>query len=223
MKMHPVLILVLALVVWSTTASIAGEISLGAKAGLATCNITGVPQEWGSAEKSFRTGFSGGIVSNYAFDAAFSLQFELLYVPMGFTGELYDGIIAVDVTPSIDYLELPILAKYTFPTGGRLHPCVFAGPSFAYAVASDLKISVGPFGWSIGISDLTRDTDFGIVAGAGLGYETGRGLLTFDARYQRGFTNVIRDIDFRVLGSPQTMSFDDYKNYGFAFLAGYQF
>jgi hypothetical protein len=25
------------------------------------------------------------------------------------------------------------------------------------------------------------------------------------------------------LGSVQTMSFDDYKNYGFAFMAGYQF
>jgi hypothetical protein len=222
-KRRHLLILVFALVAWSAATSVAGEMSIGAKVGLIASNVTGIPDEWASAEMSYKTGFIGGIVLNYAIDDAFSLQPELLYTSKGFTGNLYDGIIAVDVTPSVDYLELPVLAKYTFSRGGKFRPCVFAGPSLAYEVQSKLKISVGPLGWSIDISDLTHDTEFGLVAGAGFGYRTDRGLLTFDARYQRGFTNIIKSVDFSVLGSAQTMSFDDYKNYGFAFMAGYQF
>jgi len=221
-KIHHLLILVAMLVVWSTAASIAGEISVGAKMGLITSSVTGTPEEWKDS-KSYRTSFAGGIVLNYAFDNAFSLQPELLYVPMGFTGNLYDGFITVDATPSFDFIELPVLAKYTFSTGGKFHPCVFAGPSFAYALSSELKISVGWLATNIDISSLTNETEFGLVAGGGFGYETGKGLLTFDARFQRGFTNIIRTGDFMINGSTQTISVDDFKNYGFTFLVGYQF
>ena len=221
-KLHRPLALVLMLVSWNTEASIAGELSIGAKAGLITTSVTGVPQEWEDS-KSYRTSFVGGMFLNYAIDDAFSLQPELLYVPKGVTGNLYDGFISVDVTPSFEFLELPILAKYTFPTGGKWHPCVFAGPSFAYVLSSKLKISAGWLSTSIDISSLTNDTEFGIVAGTGFDYETGRGVLTFDVRYERGLTNIIKSGEVEFLGSTQTISIDEFKNYGFAFLVGYQF
>jgi hypothetical protein len=221
-KLYRPLVLVLMFASWSTATAMAGGLSVGAKAGLITTSVTGIPKEWEDS-KSYRTSFVGGIVLNYAIDEAFSLQPELLYVPKGLRGTLYDGIISVDVTPSFDFLEMPILAKYTFPTGGKWHPCVFAGPSFAYALSSKLKISAGWLATSIDISSLTNDTEFGIVAGTGFGYETGRGLLTFDVRYERGFTNIIKSGEVEFLGSTQTISIDEFKNYGFAFLVGYQF
>lgn len=222
MRKRYLLILVIALVAMSAASSIAGEISFGVKAGLIAASVTGTPEEWEDA-KSSRTSLAGGIVLNYAFNDAFSLQPELLYASKGFTGNLYEGFVSVDVTPSFDYLELPVLAKYTFPRGGKFHPCVFAGPSVAYTIASELEISAGPLAGSVDISSLTHVTDFGIVAGAGFGYETGGGLLTFDVRYQRGFTNVIMSGDFEINGSTRTISVDDFKNYGFVFFVGYQF
>jgi len=215
-------LLAFVVVVSSAATSIAGEITLGAKAGLIESNITGTPKEWEDA-KSYRTGFTGGLVLNYAFNDAFSLQPELLYTSKGVTSNLYEGIVSVDVTASFDYLELPVLAKYTFLTDRKFRPCVFAGPSVAYSVGSELEISSWPAAVSVDVSSLTHVSDFGLIAGAGFGYEVGGGVLTFDARFERGFTNVIMSGDFEINGSTQTISVDDFKNYGFAFTVGYMF
>ncbi len=214
-------ILVFALVALSAASSIAGELSFGVNAGLLTSNVTGTPDGWEPA-KSYRTAFTGGILLNYAFDESFSLQPELIYASKGFAGNLYEGFVDIDATCSFDYVELPVLARYSFLPGGKFRPCVFAGPSVAYSIASDLELSIGPFAGSADISSLTHTTDFGIVLGAGFGYETGGGTLTFDVRYQRDFTNVITSGDFEINGSTRTIDIDDFKNYGFAFLVGYR-
>jgi hypothetical protein len=222
MKMRSLSILVALFVVSSAAVSLAGEVSFGVKGGLITTNVTGIPEEWEDAQ-SYRTSFSGGVFLNYAFDEALSLQPELLYVPKGFSGTLYDGFIDVDASPRFEFLEVPVLLKYTFVTGGKLRPCVFAGPSIGFAMSSKLKISVGWLSSSVDISSVTNSTDFGVVAGAGVAYETSYGLLTFDARYQRGFTNIIESAELDIKGSMQTISVDEFKHYGFAFMAGIQF
>lgn len=221
MKTCRAFMLVLAILAAGAVSSFAGDLSFGAKAGLIATSITGIPEEWEDA-KSYRTGFTGGIFLNYAFDGALSVQPELLYSQKGFTGNLYDGYVDVDVSPQLDYIELPLLAKFTFG-GGKLRPCVFAGPSLAFATSSKLKVSVGWVSTKIDISSLTNDTELGVVAGAGFDYETARGTFTFDARYQRGFTNLVESGTIDILGSEQTFSIDEFKNYGFAFMAGFRF
>jgi hypothetical protein len=119
-------------------------------------------------------------------------------------------------------VELPVLAKYTFLPGRKFRPCVFAGPSFIYSIASELELSAGIFSGSADVSSLTHTTDFGAILGAGFGCEAGDGTLTFEVRYQRGFTNVVTTGDFEINGSTRTIAVDDFKNYGFAFLVGYR-
>ncbi len=204
------------------SAACGGEITFGAKAGFAVSNITETPEEW-EDNTSFKAGFSGGAFLNYSMTGSFSLQPELLYVSRGVTSNLYDGIILVDVTATFDYFELPVLAKYSFLEGKAFRPCVYAGPSFAYALASDLEISASILSASVDFSSLTHTTDFAMVAGAGFDYAVGGGTLTFDARFHRGFTNVLISGDFEINGSTQTISGDDFKNYGFAFMVGYLF
>jgi len=198
----------------------AGRISYGAKAGIIMSNLTQTPESWDDA-KSYKTGFTGGVFMNYAFNERFSLEPELLYTMKGMKGNLYDGLVSVDVTASFDYFELPVLAVFTLPGSRNLKPRVYAGPSFAYTLGSELEISAWLASASVDISSLTQTTDFGVVAGAGFDYALGKGILTFDVRYQRGFTNVIMTGDFDFNGSAQTISGDDFKNYGFAFLVGY--
>ena len=214
--------LVLALVAGAAAAATAGEFSFGVKGGLVTTNVTGVPEEWEDSQ-SYRTSFSGGVFLNYAFDEALSIQPELLYVPKGFTGVLYDGFIDVDVTPSIDFIEVPILLKWTFGGGGKIRPCIFAGPSIGFVTGSTLDIGIGWLSADIDMSDFTNDTDFGVVAGAGLGFETKYGLLTLDARFQRGFSDIIESAEFDIAGETQSITVDEFKHYGFAFLAGIEF
>jgi len=214
-------ILVFAIAASSTVPSSAGEVSFGVKAGLLMSNVTGTPEGWEDSQ-AYRTAFAGGVVLNYAFNEAFSLEPELLYFSKGVAGNLYEGFVDVTVTASFDYMELPVLAKYTFLPGKKFRPCVFAGPSFAYSIASEIEISAGIPSGSADISSLTHTTDFGAIVGAGFGYETGQGTLTFEVRYQRGFTNVVTTGDFLINGSTETLTVDDFKNYGFAFLVGYR-
>jgi hypothetical protein len=214
--------LVLLFVSSSISGGRAGEISLGAKAGIAVSSVTGLPKEW-EDEKSSVVGFAGGAMLNYAFNDVFSLQPELLYVGKGVSGNLYDGFVSVDVTVDLAYVELPVLAKYAFLPGKSFRPCVFAGPAFAYTLSSDFEISAGPLSASADISSLTHVTDFGLVLGAGFGLAAGGRELVFDARYERGFTNVIMSGDFLINGSTQTINVDDFKNDGFAFTVGYMF
>ena len=90
---------------------------------------------------------------------------------------------------------------------------------------TDSKLDIG-IGWlsaDIDMSDFTNDTDFGVVAGAGLGFETKYGLLTLDARFQRGFSDIIESAEFDIAGETQSITVDEFKHYGFAFLAGIEF
>ncbi len=135
-------ILVFAIVASFTVPSFAGESLLRRQGGAPHVQRHRDSRMWEDS-KSYRTTFAGGVVLNYAFNDAFSLEPELLYFSKGFVGNLYEGIVDVDVTASFDYMELPVLAKYTFLPGRKFRPCVFAGPSFIYSIASELEISIG--------------------------------------------------------------------------------
>ena len=221
MKTRVVSVVLAVMVAAGAAAATAGPVSVGIKGGIMASNVTGIPEEWGDAQ-DYRTSFTGGAFLNFALDEMFSLQPELLYVPKGFTGNLYDGFIDVDASPQFDFVEVPVLVKCTFP-GARLRPCIFAGPSIGFATASELKISAGWLATKIDISSVTKDTDFGIVAGAGIDYVMSRGVFTLEGRYQRGFSNIIEDFEFDVDGSPQTVTVDEFKHYGFSFMMGYRF
>ena len=200
----------------------AGEISYGAKVGMTLSNITQTPAGW-EQDKSFKGGFTGGVFLNYSLTENFSLQPELLYTQKGVKDNLYEGFVTVDLTASFDYIELPVLAKYTFMPEKKFRPNIYGGPSVAFTMSSELEVSAFLFSAEIDFSDLTHVTDFGIVAGGGFDYSLGTGMIICDARFYLGFTNVILSGDFEIDGSTQTIDEDDFKNYGFSLMAGYAF
>jgi hypothetical protein len=200
----------------------AGKLSYGINVGALMSNVTGTPEGWEGA-KSYRTTMTGGVLLNYAYNESFSLQPEIVYASKGFVGHPWESDwFDVDATASFDYIEIPVLARYSFMPGGKFRPCVFAGASLSYCMASELEISQWPGSVTIDISSLTHTTDFGLILGAGFGYEAGPGTLTLDVRYQNCFTNVVTTGDFEINGSVRTIDVDDFKNYGFAFLVGYR-
>ena len=222
MKIRNVLIAAIVITACIADVSTAGEISYGAKVGMTMANITQTPVEW-EQDKSFKGGFTCGVFLNYAITDNFSLQPELLYTQKGVKDNLYDGLFTVDLTASFDYIELPVLAKYTFMPQKKFRPNIFGGPSVAFTMSSELEVSALLFSAEIDFSDLTHITDFGIVAGGGFDYSIGKGMIVCDARFYIGFTNVILSGDFEIDGSTQTIDEDDFKNYGFSLMAGYGF
>lgn len=218
-SMRTLLVLML-LAVISGSPAYAGKTSFGIKAGLNMSNAAGVPEGWNESIE-WKTGFTGGAFVNHAMSDNFSLQPELLFTQKGFGGSLIDDV--VELALSLNYFELPILAKYTFSSGKKFRPAIFAGPSFAYCSSSELAVSAWIFSADIDFSSLTHTTDFGIVLGGGFDYETGGGALIFDARFTYNFTKVILSGDFEINGETETIDEDDFTNYGLSFMLGYAF
>lgn len=138
-------------------------------------------------ETDSRIGLSAGIFTSLDIpNSPVSIQPELLYSQKGaketgtFNGDEYT------VTTKLDYIELPVLAKFRFVNTEPMTPHVYFGPYLGYNL--NAKAEVEGNGGSIGgnIEDSINDIDFGMVVGAGL--EIQQFLL--GVRYSPGFTEI---------------------------------
>jgi hypothetical protein len=224
LKYGRVIVVILLMNIVFTSQASAGSTRFGAKVGISTSNAYDVAEGWEDAI-DWKTGLTAGAFLNYAFNDNFSLQPELLYTQKGFGSALLDetDFFEADLTLSLDYFELPVLAKYAFSADRKFRPALFAGPSFAYCSSSTLKISSWIFSGDIDFSSLTHTTDFGLILGGGFDYVLEGGTLVFDVRLNYGLTNVIVSGDFEIDGSTETIEEDDFKNYSLSFTLGYIF
>lgn len=141
----------------------------------------------------------------------FSIQPELYYSRKG--GKLEEGIggVLVKKTLKIDYLELPLLAKFTIPTEGNLKPSFFAGAYGAIKLSDQGKTEAFGLGIEEGLIDV-KGSDFGLVFGLGLDFSINGGVFLLDLRYSLGLTNISEQA---VLVS------DELKNRVFSIMLGF--
>ena len=163
--------LIIAIIVFGLTNLNAQEVKFGAKAGLNLASITG--DETDGIES--RTAFHVGAVAEISISDKFSVQPELLYSAQG-AKDSFEGI---DVDAKIDYLNLPIMAKYYVAEGFSLE----LGPQVGFLLSA--KAEGG--GESIDFKDETKGIDFGANFGVGYKLESG---LNFGARYNLGLSNI---------------------------------
>jgi opacity protein-like surface antigen len=182
----------------------------GVKAGLAIANFSGDDV---SDNASAKIGFALGGYLTVSLSNDFSVQPELLIVQKGskasmeFMGETYKEI------SRLTYLEIPILAKYSFAAGTNMKVFVFAGPALALKVGAT---SYAEYGGESNTETLeeAKGMDFGLAFGGGLEMPFGKNVVTFDIRYTLGLSNCLEDEDG-----------EDYevKNGAILFLAGIGF
>ena len=163
--------LIIAIIVFGLTNLNAQEVKFGAKTGLNLASITG--DETDGIES--RTAFHVGAVAEISVSDKFSVQPELLYSAQG-AKDSFEGI---DVDAKIDYLNLPIMAKYYVAEGFSLE----LGPQVGFLLSA--KAEGG--GESIDFKDETKGIDFGANFGVGYKLESG---LNFGARYNLGLSNI---------------------------------
>ncbi|MBB6501342.1 porin family protein [Pedobacter cryoconitis] len=138
-----------------------------------------------------KVGFTAGLGANFRIaKSAFSIQPELNYVSAG------TKIKNVSTSYNLNYLELPVLAKYSF---GPVY--VNAGPSVGMALGGMKKME------SFYQASVQR-FNFGIQMGGGVAIPVGKGSVLIDARYALGLTDVNK--------GPATA-----KNRGFVTTIGY--
>lgn len=136
------------------------------------------------------TGYSAGFFANYHIpNSQWGIQPEVLYSRKG-AGSNKGKL-------QLDYIEVPVLARYNFRRDKPLQPFVYAGPYIGFLVHSDLpyrpvyfRAPSEPDTFPLYNGD-KKNMDGGIVVGGGISI----GNINVGLRYEIGFNEVSDDED----------------------------
>lgn len=180
------------------TTSPAAAAVFGLKGGLSVATLHGSLPTDGLVQYSSKLGFAAGAWLAIPVGPSLSIQPELNYVQKGtslgsvdVTGPGGEIIGTAEILEAVDYLELPVLLRVSFPGGGAVSPYLVGGPVMGFRMSQQIKVSgVVDIGTDI---DFFKSTDFGAALGAGL--ELGRGPFrgTLETRYTLGLTSASED------------------------------
>lgn len=200
-----ILILFLGMGLVFTSSPAMGQVDIkpGVKAGLNFADLGGddadafaefISSSSGSVDIGRRTGFAVGGFALIDFAGPFALQPELVYVQKGqksdLEAEFFGETISGSVTTKLDYIEVPLLAKFQIPVAGPLSPNLFAGPTVGFTASSEVEMEFSGESESDDIGDDISGTDFGLAFGGGADFGLSAATLTVDLRYGLGLTDI---------------------------------
>ena len=122
---------------------------------------------------------------------------EVYYSEKG--GLQFDPMTTTTFEYGLNYIEVPVLAKLSFPLAGALRGYVAGGPAYAWnidctisATESGTTNNLGECGETFSSFDTAMEkADRGVVIGAGLDFTVpGLGGLNLDARFVRGLARL---------------------------------
>ena len=199
----------------------AGAATIGLKGGLNFANMTLKTTVTDIPEFKNNTGLTGGIFVNFKLGPV-SIQPEVLYSRRGLSySEVQDETVDVTGLMLVDYVEVPVLVKYSF-LGGPAKPFLYAGPSFSYLLKGRqgfrveyLATDEPDVSYYYDATDSFKKTELAGVFGAGVDIKLPKVILSLEGRYHLGLSNVASD-EFE----GDTSSF---KHKGFSVLVGIGF
>lgn len=207
-------------------ATVTQPITIGAKAGLNYVNYFGDNAAFiyeGNNVMSpmlffqSRTRLVAGITAAFPLSEYFTLQSELLYESLGgFASDSYEQY-QYSLLMSVPYLTVPLLAKFTIPTGTIMTPCLYAGPALNFQIGSATVQTNSPSleDRASYLESHLKTFVLGLAAGAGVDVAIGDGIASADLRYSLGLTSVASAYD--------NSSNIDLKNVSISLCLGYAF
>ena len=176
----------LGLVAISTSAVAQQEVKFGPKAGVNISNLSGVDNS------EMKIGFHVGAVAEIKFNEKFSVQPEVIYSSQGNKGEfLMANVKLADYTQTIDYINIPIMAKYYIVEGFSVE----LGPQVGFIVKAETKYENKVVGATVtdgDNKDFYKSIDFGL--GVGLAYDLPMGFFV-GGRYNLGLADIRENSD----------------------------
>ena len=175
------------------------------------------------------TKFTFGGFAELSLSPAFAIQPEVYYVTRGTKYSEQGLIFRFDV----NYLEIPILFKYTIHKPENIKPFLYVGPDIAFRMSTSANETQGDASFDFEPKNI-RAIDAGLVFGAGMGLTLKNRELIFEIRYTLGITKVQSDVDALVdfgdnlfgaenWGDIYINDAADIKNGTLMFLAGFEF
>ncbi|HUF34507.1 MAG TPA: porin family protein [Gemmatimonadales bacterium] len=166
--------------------------AVGAQVGYSRSDLSGTDAD----QIRSRQGALTGVFLYFPVGAGLALRPELLFsLKGGRTLAVLEGGGTATLDIELAYLELPVLAHFSLPTG-RFRPVVFGGPAPALQLGCDLQLIVQPepIRATCREAEITfRDWDLGLVLGGGVEAHLNRATLALEARYTAGFRSILDD------------------------------
>jgi hypothetical protein len=185
--------------------------SIGPRVGANISNQLGVPP---TTDVKWLPGWSIGGFIMYSDIRHFGISMDVLYSQKGAGFEVVTvSGTNISYKNRINYLEIPVLARYFLTLSGPFRPNFFIGPSVAFKLNAKVKeyeIDTRPQP-EVDVSDRFRPLDLGLVGGIAFNFEVAKGKrVLLDARYTYGLSDVTVDI-----GSVRNSAITLNLSYGF--------
>ncbi|MFK8102710.1 MAG: porin family protein [Saprospiraceae bacterium] len=188
--------LVFALFAMTLTFTSFAQLSVGVRGGVnfATQSISG--DDASSLSLDGITGLFIAIPVEIGITENFSVQPELTYLQKGSSFSFDILGFNTESSTTLNYFELPVLAKYKFVKTDDLGVYAAAGPTFGYALGGESKVSIQgveettDFDFDAEENEDFNRFDLGLSLGAGVEYKAGPGSIVLDLRYVLGLSNL---------------------------------
>ena len=174
--------------------------SVGGVVGMNAASIKVTP-EVSSETYSGRAAFALGVVVDRQLMDNLDLHMQALYLQKG----AKVGDVGFSAAFKVNYIELPVMLRYSPPLDLPLMPYAMAGPSVGLLAKAKYDYDDG----EQNATDETRNIDFSAGFGLGVQIPEGDRMLFAEVRYLLGFVNINNQTDESTV-----------KNRGFQFLVG---
>lgn len=161
--------------------TMAQGIYIGGKGGFGSVNYTVKEGDQDVEGVTGESGLMAGIYAGYQTPSMFAVEVQLMYASKGFGSEAEDGD-----EFTVQYIQLPLLARLTISEKNAMNPRVFAGPIFGYETSCKWK--EGGQLETVDCPFETNSTEAGLLFGGGVSF--GDPIqFTFDVTFDFGLTN----------------------------------
>jgi len=152
--------------------------------------------EWSSSIGT-RMGPMGGAYHHWPLSRTFGLQVEGMWVRRGTKLTFTTAGLTADTDFKVSYLELPLLARWSPASDGKIRFFLVAGPVVGFKTSADMVVTVDEESETVNAGAVFQSTVFSLVGGIGLEAEVGdRTSVHLQARYQRGLTDGLNNPDY---------------------------
>jgi hypothetical protein len=163
----------------------------GFKFGMNMANWYGKDVRDSYTDLKTKTGFITGVFVNLKVFNMLSVQPEILFTQKGTTASAF----GISLKTKADYVELPVLVKFSLPPISGFSPNAYIGPAVAIKIRGVGIVKSGGAKEKENIEDLAT-LDFGLAFGTGVEYAAtflkflGPAIFLFDVRYTMGLMSV---------------------------------
>lgn len=175
----------LALILWAFLPSALAQPKVGVIGGANFSDLRMENADNSGVEYNMRSSFKAGLIAEVPIGVSgFAIQAEPLFVQKGASVKtpIKSETDGPETGLRMNYIELPILAKYSFDFGA-LRPYLVAGPEFGWMLSAKHT--------GVDVKDNFEDLDFLATGGLGLDIEASDMIFVFvEGRYNYGLSNI---------------------------------